>query len=274
MSQRSPAKARRALIEQLALELDEAQRSRKPIETVSRRHPDFTLEDSYAIQSAWMALQCARGRRVIGHKVGLTSRAMQLASQINEPDFGTLLDDMLLPDGSDVPASRFLVPRIEVEFAFVLAKPLMGPHVTLTDVLNATDHVVPAFELIDARIEQVDRVTRTPRKVVDTVADNAASAGVVLGGRPMKPDAVDWRWAGAMLYKNGAIEETGLGAGVMNHPAKGIAWLANKLGTHGVGLAAGEIVLGGSFTRPVSCAAGDTLQADFGPLGTVSLHFT
>jgi len=257
----------------LARELDASERSRVPIEQFSRRFPQMTLADSYAIQRAWVGLQLAAGRSVIGHKIGLTSRAMQIASQITEPDYGTLLDHMLLRDGGEVEAARYLVPRLEVEFAFVLARPLAGPGVTLLDVLNATDHVVPALELIDARIEQFDRHTRAPRKVLDTIADNAANAGIVLGGRPMRPDAVDWRWAGALLFKNGVIEESGLGAAVLNHPGNGVAWLANKLAPHGESLAAGEIVLGGSFTRPVACAAGDVFHADYGPLGSISLSF-
>jgi 2-oxo-hept-3-ene-1,7-dioate hydratase len=257
----------------LARELDASERSRVPIEQFSRRYPQMTLADSYAIQRAWVGLQRAAGRSVIGHKIGLTSRAMQIASQITEPDYGTLLDHMLLRDGGEVEAARYLVPRLEVEFAFVLARPLAGPGVTLLDVLNATDHVVPALELIDARIEQFDRHTKAPRKVLDTIADNAANAGIVLGGRPMRPDAVDWRWAGALLFKNGVIEESGLGAAVLNHPGNGVAWLANKLAPHGESLAAGEIVLGGSFTRPVACAAGDVFHADYGPLGSISLSF-
>ena len=257
----------------LARELDTAERTRVQLMHFSRRYPHMTMADSYAIQREWVRLQTAGGRRVIGHKIGLTSRAMQLASQITEPDHGTLLDSMLLRDGSEVDVARFIVPRLEVEFAFVLARPLAGPGVTLFDVLNATDYVVPALELIDARIENFDRDTRAPRKVLDTIADNAANAGIVLGGRPMRPDAVDWRWAGALLYKNGVIEESGLGAAVLNHPANGVAWLANKLAVHGEGLAAGEIVLGGSFTRPVACAAGDTFHADYGPLGSISLRF-
>lgn len=257
----------------LARELQHARRHRAQLEHFSRRHPEMTLDDSYAIQREWMALERAAGRTVIGHKIGLTSRAMQLASQITEPDFGTLLDDMLLRDGSEVEAARFIVPRFEVEFAFILARPLKGPGTTLFDVLNATDYVVPALELIDARIEQFCRHTKAPRTVRDTVADNAANAGIVLGGRPMRPDAVDWRWAGALLYKNGVIEESGLGAAVLNHPANGVAWLANKLAVHDEGLAADEIVLGGSFTRPVACAAGDTFHADYGPLGSISIRF-
>jgi 2-oxo-hept-3-ene-1,7-dioate hydratase len=257
----------------LATELHRSERSRVQIEQFSKRYPAMTIEDSYAIQRAWMQLKRAEGRSVIGHKIGLTSRAMQLASQITEPDYGTLLDDMVLRDGSEIEAARFIVPRLEVEFAFILARPLKGPGVTLFDVLNATDYVVPALELIDARIEQFDRVTKSPRKVLDTIADNAANAAIVLGGRPVRPDAVDLRWAGALLYKNGVIEESGLGAAVLNHPGNGVAWLANKLAPHDEALQAGEIVLGGSFTRPVPCAAGDTFHADYGALGSISVRF-
>jgi 2-oxo-hept-3-ene-1,7-dioate hydratase len=257
----------------LARELHESERSRVQIRHFSRRFPGMTIEDSYAIQREWMKLKRAEGRTVVGHKIGLTSRAMQLSSQITEPDYGTLLDDMVLRDGSEVETQRFILPRLEVEFAFILARPLEGPGVTLFDVLNATDYVIPTLELIDARIEQTDRETKVPRKVLDTIADNAANAAIVMGGRPMKPDAVDWRWAGALLFKNGVIEESGLGAAVLNHPANGVAWLANKLAPHGQSLAAGEIVLGGSFTRPVACAAGDTFHADYGPLGSISVRF-
>ena len=257
----------------IAQELATAEASRVQIDQISRRHPGMTIEDGYAIQRAWIALQREQGRRVIGHKIGLTSRAMQLASQITEPDFGTLLDTMLLRDGSAIPADRFIVPRLEVEFAFILGRPLRGPGISLTDVLKATDYVMPALELIDARIEQFDRETRAPRKVFDTIADNAANGGIVLGGRPMKPDAVDWRWAGALLFKNGVIEESGLGAAVLNHPGNGVAWLADRLARYDEGLDAGEIVLGGSFTRPVPCAAGDIFHADYGPLGSISLSF-
>jgi 2-oxo-hept-3-ene-1,7-dioate hydratase len=257
----------------LAQSLHTAQRTRVQLAHFSRLHPTMDIEDSYAIQRAWMDLCRAEGRKAIGHKIGLTSRAMQIASQITEPDFGLLLDDMLIRDGSEIEAARFIVPRFEVEFAFMLARPLTGPNVTLFDVLNATDYVTPALELIDARIEQFDRDTKAPRKVLDTIADNAANGAIVLGGRPMRVDAVDWRWAGALLYKNGVIEESGLGAAVLNHPANGVAWLANKLALHGEGLAAGEIVLGGSFTRPVACAAGDVFHADYGPLGSISVRF-
>lgn len=257
----------------LARELHESERSRVQIRHFSKRFPHMTIEDSYAIQREWMKIKLAEGRKVVGHKIGLTSRAMQISSQITEPDYGTLLDDMVLRDGSDVDTQRFILPRLEVEFAFVLAHTLQGPGVTLFDVLNATDYVIPALELIDARIEQIDRDSKAPRKVLDTIADNAANGAIIMGGRPMKPDTVDWRWAGALLFKNGVIEESGLGAAVLNHPANGVAWLANKLAPYGERLEAGEIVLGGSFTRPVACAAGDVFHAEYGTLGSISLRF-
>ena len=257
----------------LAQELHQSERSRRQIPQFSRRHPGMTIDDSYAIQREWVRLQREAGRRPVGRKIGLTSRAMQISAQITEPDYGTLLDDMLVRDGAELEAARFLVPRFEVEFAFILGRRLEGPGVTLFDVLRATDFVVPALELIDARIEQFDRHSRAPRTVRDTIADNAANAGIVLGGRPMRPDAVDWRWAGALLYRNGVIEESGLGAAVLNHPGNGVAWLANKIAPYGEALEPGEIVLGGSFTRPVACAAGDTFHADYGPLGSISLRF-
>lgn len=257
----------------LADELREAERTRVQVQHFSKRYPEMTIEDSYEIQRRWIESERAAGRAVIGHKIGLTSRAMQIASSITEPDYGALLDSMLIQDGAEVEASRFIVPRLEMEFAFILGQPLQGPGTTVFDVLRATDYIVPALELIDARIELFDRETKVPRKVLDTIADNAANAGIALGGRPMKPDAVDWRWAGALLFKNGVIEESGLGAAVLGHPANGVAWLANKLAPYGETLQAGEIVLGGSFTRPVACAVGDTFHADYGPLGSISVRF-
>jgi len=258
----------------LARSLHVAERERVQIEQFSKQHAGMTFADSYAIQRAWVEIKRGEGRVIKGHKIGLTSRAMQISAQITEPDYGTLLDDMFFRDGAEIPAARFIVPRLEVELAFVLARPLRGPDVTLFDVLNATDYVVPALELIDARIEQFDRVSKAPRKVLDTIADNAANGAVILGGRPVRPDAVDLRWAGALLYKNGVIEESGLAAAVLNHPGNGVAWLANKLSAHDEGLAAGEVVLGGSFTRPVACSAGDVFHADYGPLGSIAVRFT
>lgn len=260
------------LISQLASELDRAEKERVQLEHFSRRFPEMTIEDGYNVSRAWLKLKLAEGRIVKGHKIGLTSRAMQQASQITEPDYGTLLDDMFFESGGEIPIARFIAPRIEVELAFVLGKPLKGPGVTLFDVLAATEYVVPAIEIIDARIEQFDRHTQRMRRVFDTIADNAANAGVVLGGRPVKPDTIDLRWVGALLFKNGVIEESGLAAAVLNHPGNGVAWLANKLAQWDESLEAGEIVLGGSFTRPVAGVVGDVFHADYGPLGSISFQ--
>ena len=261
------------MVQALARELYDARKSRIQVRHFSRRHPDVTIDDGYAIQRAWVALEQADGRVIKGRKIGLTSRAMQQASQISEPDCAPLMDDMFFEQGGDIPIQRFIAPRVEVELAFVLGKPLQGPGVTLFDVLAATEYVCPALEIIDARIEQFDRDTKAMRKVFDTISDFAANAGIVLGGRPVRPDAVDLRWVGAMLFKNGVIEETGLAAGVLNHPATGVAWLANKIAPQGVGLKAGDVVLTGSFTRPTTAVAGDNLHADYGSLGTVSFRF-
>ncbi len=260
-------------IEALARELYQARKTRTQLRHFSKRHPQMTVEDGYAIQRAWVALELADGRRILGRKIGLTSRAMQLSSQIDEPDYAPLMDDMFFANGSEIPIERFIAPRIEVELAFILGKPLKGPDVTLFDVLSATDYVSPAIEIIDARIEQFDRETKAPRKVFDTISDFAANAGIVLGGRPVRPMDVDLRWVGALLHKNGVVEETGLAAGVLNHPANGVAWLANRLAPHDEQLNAGDVVLAGSFTRPTTAVKGDTLQADYGPLGSIALRF-
>jgi 2-oxo-hept-3-ene-1,7-dioate hydratase len=261
------------LIKKLAAELHQSEKSRVQIEHFSKRYPDMTIEDGYAISRAWVKIKIDEGRVARGHKIGLTSRAMQQASQITEPDFGTLLDDMFFAEGSQIPMARVIAPRVEVELAFVLKTAIKGPGVTLFDVLAATDYVVPAIEIIDARIEQFDRHTKAMRRVFDTISDNAANAGIVTGGRPVKPDAVDLRWVSALLYKNGVIEESGVAAAVLNHPANGVAWLANKLAPWGEHLEAGEIVLAGSFTRPVNALAGDSFHADYGPLGAIAFTF-
>ena len=257
----------------LAAELNQAQQTRVQLRHFSKRFPQMTIEDGYAIQREWLQLRLAEGRVIKGRKIGLTSRAMQQASQITEPDYAPLLDDMFFEQGSDIPFTRFIAPRIEVELAFILGKPLKGPGITLFDVLAATEYVSPAIEIIDARIEQFDRETKAMRKVFDTISDFAANAGIVLGGRPVRPDDVDLRWVGAMLYKNGVIEETGLAAAVLNHPATGVAWLANKIAPYDEQLNAGDVVLGGSFTRPITAQPGDTFHVDYGPLGGVGFRF-
>ncbi len=256
-----------------ARELHNAEMERRQIRPVTATHPDMTMADAYAIQEAWVAIKLSEGRCIRGRKIGLTSRAMQDAMKIDEPDYGTLLDDMFFDDGSSIEAGRFTDPRIEVELAFVLKHDLAGAQLSLTDVLNATDYVVPALEIIAARSHRVDPETGAARTVLDTISDNAANAGVVLGGRPVRPQEVDLRWAGAMLYRNGVMEETGLAAGVLNHPGNGLVWLARRFSAHDIALEAGQIVLSGSFTRPVAIRPGDTFHADYGRLGGISCHF-
>jgi len=251
-----------------------AEKMRKPMRAFSLQYPNMTIEDGYAIQAAWIKLKEAEGRKVIGRKVGLTSRAMQEAMKIDEPDFGTLLDDMLFENGATIPANDFIDPRIEVELTFVLKEDLFGENLSVEDVLKATDYIVPSMELIAARSHRVDPETGYTRKVYDTISDNAANAGIIVGDRKVMPSEVDLRWAGAILYRNGIVEETGLGAGILDHPARGIIWLAKRFAPHGIKLDAGQYIMSGSFTRPIIARAGDYFKADFGELGTVELSFS
>lgn len=262
-------------IESAARSLDEAERTRRQIGLLSLRHPGLTMDDAYAIQGAWVRKKIADGRKVVGWKIGLTSKAMQYALNIDVPDSGVLFDDMVFEDGAAIAADRFIQPRVEAEVAFVMKDRLRGPGVTVADVLNATGHVTPALEILDTRIFRVDPATGRPRTIFDTISDNAANAGIVAGGRAMRVDQVDLRWMGAIVSRNAQVEETGLGAGVLNQPARGIAWLANRLAEYGDGggIEAGQVVLAGSFIRPIEARHGDTIFADFGPHGSVSLYF-
>ncbi|WP_138413209.1 2-oxo-hept-4-ene-1,7-dioate hydratase [Sinomonas gamaensis] len=254
-------------IEAIADELVEAGRTRTPVPLLHTRYDGMDIEDSYAVQKLWASRLEAQGKRVVGRKIGLTSKAMQAATGITEPDYGVIFDDMVLENGSVVEWKRYTHPRIEVELAFRLNQDLKGPGVTLFDVLDATDYVVPALEILDSRIEMQGRT------IVDTISDNAAMGAMVVGGRPVRPHDVDLRWISALLYQNQEIVETGVAAGVLNHPASGVAWLADKLAQHGQSLRAGDLVLAGSFTRPMWVYEGDTVYADYGPLGTVTCRF-
>ena len=260
-------------VDAFAKSLFEAERTRTQTRALSILHPEATLDDAYRVQEAFVALKVAAGARVKGHKIGLTSKAMQMAVGIDQPDSGTLLDDMFFADGGVVPGDRFIGLRVEAELAFVLSRDLEGPDCTIFGVLDATAYVTPALEILDTRIFRADPETGAGRKVVDTVADNAANAGIVVGGRPIRPTEHDLRWIGAICAKNGAVEETGLAAGVLNNPATAVTWLARRLAAQGRGLKAGEVVLAGSFIRPVEVGRGDTIVADYGPFGTVSCHF-
>jgi len=255
------------VIAQIAEELAEAGRTRRVIPRITARYPDATIEDSYAIQGVWRDRRLADGHRIVGRKIGLTSKAMQQATGITEPDYGVMFDDTVYPSGSSVRVDDFSNVRIEVELAFALKEPLEGPDCTLDDVLRATDYVVPALEVLNSHIELEGRT------IVDTISDNAAYGAMVLGDTRKPLDEVDLRWVPGVLSRNGEIEETGVSAGVLGNPAIGVAWLANKFHQHGARLEAGEIILAGSFTRPMWVSRGDTVLCDYGELGTIECRF-
>ncbi len=258
---------------QAAADLLAAERSGEQIGLLTLRHPDMNMDDAYAVQNALYHAKLAEGRRVIGWKIGLTSKAMQYALGIDIPDSGILFDDMVFDTGATVPADRFIQPRIEAEIAFVMKSPLGGANITCEDVIAATDYVAPSIEILDTRIQRVDPETGRARTVFDTISDNAANAGIVLGAQRHAIDAHDLRWVGALTFRNGEIEETGLGAGVLNDPVESVVWLARRMATYGQSIEPGQIILSGSFIRPVECPSGAEIHADFGPFGAVDIRF-
>lgn len=255
----------------VAADHERARREVAPIRRVTAAYPDMTIDDAYAAQRAWVDLQVAGGASIIGHKIGLTSRAMQQAMNIDEPDFGALLDYMAIESGATLLAADYVDPKIEVELAFVLRDGIDTADVTAADVLAATDYITPALELIDARSYRRDPDDGVTRTVLDTISDNAADAGIVTGAHRIRPGDVDLRWVAAIMKRNGVVEETGVAAGVLDDPVQGIVWLARRLNGFGVALEAGQVVLAGSFTRPVDCRAGDHFDVDFGEFGTLEL---
>lgn len=260
-------------VEDAAARLYEAEHNRLQIRLLSLDFPEATMDDAYRVQAALVKRKLAAGLAIRGWKIGLTSRAMQSALAIDIPDSGVLFDDMFFADGDTVPADRFIQPRIEAEIAFVMKAPLSGPGLSIDDVLDATGHITPALEILDTRIERVNKETGKARTIFDTISDNAANAGIVIGGRAAGPREADLRWVGAIVSRNAEVEETGLGAGVLDHPAKGVAWLARRLHQYGMQISPGQIVLSGSFVRPVEARHGDIIVADFGAYGTVRVDF-
>ena len=258
---------------QAAADLLSAEASGEQIGLLTMRHPEMGMDDAYAIQNEIFAAKISAGRSVIGWKIGLTSKAMQYALNIDVPDSGILFDDMAFETGGVVPAGRFIQPRIEAEIAFVMKAPLGGADVTRADVIAATEYVAPSIEILDTRIVRVDPQTGKTRSVFDTISDNAANAGVVLGAERHMVDAFDLRWVGAITSRNGQVEETGLGAGVLNDPIESVVWLARRMAQYGLSIAPGQIILSGSFIRPVDCPSGSDVSADFGTFGSVSIAF-
>jgi 2-oxo-hept-3-ene-1,7-dioate hydratase len=254
--------------------LDEAEQSATQLRQTTEVYPDLVLEDAYTIQAAWRERRLARGEQLIGHKIGLTSRAMQAAMNITTPDSGFLTDAMVFAPNTELAAADFCDPKLEIELAFVLATDLAGPDLTVDDVLDATEYVVPAVELIAARSFRKDPTTGRTRTVIDTISDNAANAGIVMGPNKIGPRDVDLRWISALGSRNGIIEETGVAAGVLGHPAEGIVWLARRYFEQDLTLQAGQVILAGSFTRPIDIRPGDNFTFDYSQLGQFSLRFT
>lgn len=257
---------------EIARRVRDAERTRVPTKQVSQLHPEFGIDDAYVIQQAGVRLAEADGRVVRARKIGLTSKVMQEAVGITEPDHGVIYDDMFYGDGDTIPFDRFIAPRLEVELAFVLGADLRAG-CTLDDVLDVTEYVTPAVEILDARFQMTDPDTGSTRTIVDTISDNAADAGIVVGERRFAARELDLPWVSAVLRRNGVVEESGVAAAVLDHPANGIVWLADRLAHHDVGLGAGELLLAGSFTRPLWVRRGDEFVADYGPLGTIEFRF-
>jgi 2-oxopent-4-enoate hydratase len=257
-----------ALHQQLADELWEADRSAKPVAPLTDRHSDLAIEDAYAIQTINIERRTAAGERVIGRKVGLTSRAMQELLGVDEPDFGVLTDQMIVEDGDLIPISRLSQPRVEAELAFVMARDLAGPGISTATALDAIAGALPAVEVVDSRVADW-KIT-----LIDTVADNASSGLVVIGGR-MRPVAdLDLRLLGVVVSRNGQLLDTGAGAAILGNPARCVAWLANKLGSLGTGLQAGDTVLPGAVHKMVPVQPGDVFRAEFAHLGAVTVRFS
>ena len=256
-----------------AADLLEAEKTGQQIGLLSLRHPGMSMDDAYEVQNAIYRAKLAEGRKVIGWKIGLTSKAMQAALNIDIPDSGILFDDMLFETGATVPKGRFIQPRVEAEIAFVMKDAIGGADVTRDDVIAATDFVAPSLEILDTRILRKDPETGKARIITDTISDNAANAGIVLGAERHAVDAHDLRWVGAITACNDEVEETGLGAGVLNDPVESVVWLARRMAQYGQTIEPGHIILSGSFIRPVECPSGTHIHADFGGFGKVDISF-
>ncbi|GFN22553.1 2-keto-4-pentenoate hydratase [Thermanaeromonas sp. C210] len=251
----------------IAAKLLEAEATRKAIEPLTSTYPDLTVEDAYRIQLAGVEMKLKQRRRIIGKKIGLTSKAMQDLLGVKEPDYGHLLDHMLLLEGEPCRREELLWPRVEGELAFILRDTLKGPGVTIADVFRATEGIMPAIEIVDSRIRD------WKIKLADTIADNASSARFVLGSRMVPIKDLDLRLLGMVVEKNGEVVNTGAGAAVWGHPAAAVAWLANKLAAFDIALEAGEIILSGAITAAVEAVTGDVFTVSFHSLGTINLRF-
>jgi len=254
-------------IKTLADALLTAEQTRRPIAPLTETDAGITVDEAYRVQLRIMEVKKSAGQIVVGKKIGLTSLAMQAMLGVKEPDYGHILNGMVVMEGEKIPAADLIAPRMEGEIAFVLKEDLRGPGVTLTEVIRCTAGVIPALEIIDSRVRD------WKIKLPDTVADNASSARIVLGGVLTSPTSIDLRTVGMVMEKNGEVLATAAGAAVLGHPANAVAWLANKLAAYGIPLRKGEVVLSGSLTAAAPVAAGDFFRADFGLLGDVKIKF-
>lgn len=260
-------------IEKAALDLFEAEKTKRQIDLLSNRHPGLTLDESYAIQDALVDLKLKDGRKQIGWKIGLTSRAMQMALKIETPDSGVIFDDMYYPNGSRIPQGTFFEPRIEAELAFIMGRDLASSDLNRDGIIEATEHIAPALEILETRVVRYNPKTRTYRNVCDTIADNAANAGIVLADNRFCLEDIDPRWIGGIIKRNGTVEETGLGAGILDDPITSVLWLARRLAEYDKFIRKGDIIMAGSFIRPIEAPSGSDFFADFGPFGTVECYF-
>lgn len=270
---RENSRIRPGLILGAATALDEAERSGVQIPLLSDDLPGMTMDDAYAIQAEWMRMKREAGDQVVGWKIGLTSKAMQLALAIDIPDSGVLLESMLFENGGSIPAGRFIQPRVEAEIAFVTKAPINPNGVCPATILDATEFVAPVIEILDTRITRQDPRSGKSRTVHDTIADNAANGGLVLGRPCHGFRSLDLRWVGAIVSRDNEVEETGLGAGVLGDPLISVQWLVERLAHYGERIEAGQIILSGSFIRPVEAPPGSHIVADFGAFGAVDCRF-
>jgi 2-oxopent-4-enoate/cis-2-oxohex-4-enoate hydratase len=250
-------------------ELYQALRTRKAVAPLTSREPDITLDDSYRISRRMLERRLADGEKLIGKKIGVTSKPVQRMLDVHQPDFGWLTDRMKIDEGGEMPISTTLIqPRAEGELAFVLKRDLVGPGVTMDDVLAATDCVMPCFEIVDSRIEN------WKIRIQDTVADNASSGMFVVGREPVSPSKVDFYTCGMVVEKNGEIISTGAGAAALGSPVYCVAWLANTMGAFGIPLKAGEIILSGSLVPLEPIVPGDRMKVTIGGVGIATVSFT
>ncbi|CAM3914737.1 2-oxopent-4-enoate hydratase [Roseateles saccharophilus] len=256
-----------SLIQGLGDELYTALRERRVVEPLTSRHPEIDIDAAYRVQQRMIARRLQDGERVVGKKIGVTSRAVMNMLGVYQPDFGYMLDGMIVADGESIAMSTLIQPKAEGEIAFIMKRDLMGPGLSNADVLAATECVMPCFEIVDSRIRD------WKIKIQDTVADNASCGVFVLGDRAVDPRRIDLSLCGMVLEKNGEVVVTGAGAAALGSPVNAIAWLANTLGRLGIGLKAGEVVLSGALGAMVPTQAGDHFRMTVGGLGGCSVRF-